>query len=503
MKRILAGIGLMLATPLIAQDAAPGLELKPKAPITVGQAFLLPSRILGEDRTIQVALPDGYSTGDRRYPAMYIVDGQWNFVNTRQAMQSLAITGRMPEMILVSIHTDAFRDRDLLPTRDEKQGLGGGADQLHRFIKEELIPVIEKQYRANGYRLLSGTSFGGVFVMHAFLKDPALFSGYLSLSPSMWWDDRLLIKRTQEFLKKSPGLENALYLSLADEGSGMGVEALAKVLRSEAPSGLKWKFEQFPQEVHESIAYRSIYDGLRFVFSGWKKDPVAFETRGDLVASGDTVKVELKGASKQICYSLDGTEPTLLSPVYDKPLEISKPTVIKAIPVFGNRLAGNTGSLAINVLRPHIAETQLPALKVGLKFAYFEGDWDKLPEFARLAPVKSGVAANLEMQERRRPDSFAFQFSGFLEIPEDGLYQFHLSSDDGSRLLLGDQVIVDNDGLHGDEERSGKAFLKAGKHRLMLQYFQKGGGVALKLAYSGPRMDRRELPFTALSCPVE
>lgn len=280
----------------------------------------------------------------------------------------------------------------------------------------------------------------------------------------------------------------------------MGVDALAQLLKSSAPAGLIWKFEKYPNETHGTIAFRSTYDGLRFAFSGWRRDPVLLESRGDLVSPGDSVKVEMKGKGKSIRYTLDGTEPSNRSALYEQPLIFTQPAVIKAIPIYGNDLAGNVSTMALDVFKPLASETALPALKSGLNYVYAEGDWDQLPDFAKLAPFKTGVATNLNMEERGKHDLFAFKFTGFLDIPEDAVYKFFLASDDGSRLLIGDQVIVNNDGLHGTEEKNGKVLLKQGKHRISILYFQKTGGIVLKLAYATDKMSRREIPFSAFSC---
>ncbi len=80
-------------------------------------------------------------------------------------------------------------------------------------------------------------------------------------------------------------------------------------------------------------------------------------------------------------------------------------------------------------------------------------------------------------------DDFAIEASGYLKIPEDNNYVFRLSSDDGSRLIIDDNVIIDNDGLHGTEAKDGEIALNAGYHPYRVEFFQSKGGKFLSLEW--------------------
>jgi hypothetical protein len=82
-----------------------------------------------------------------------------------------------------------------------------------------------------------------------------------------------------------------------------------------------------------------------------------------------------------------------------------------------------------------------------------------------------------------RPERYAIRFTGWLKVPDDALYEFGLSSDDGSNLSIGERVVVDNDGFHGVEEKTGMIALRAGLHPVTVRFFQAGGGVGLILRY--------------------
>lgn len=119
-----------------------------------------------------------------------------------------------------------------------------------------------------------------------------------------------------------------------------------------------------------------------------------------------------------------------------------------------------------------------------LRYAYYEGTWDRLPDFAKLKPVSTGVTAGFDVN-LGRPDNFALRFEGKIAIAKEGQYRFHLASDDGSRLFIDDQLVVNNDGIHPPKNELGRAFLKAGEHSVVIEFFEQGGGEELKVEYEG------------------
>lgn len=134
----------------------------------------------------------------------------------------------------------------------------------------------------------------------------------------------------------------------------------------------------------------------------------------------------------------------------------------------------------------------------GLDYAYFEGNWDVLPNFSALTAVKTGTVANFDLSPRNQNDYFAFRFTGFVNVPTDGEYTFFTSSDDGSKLFIGSTEVVNNDGLHGVQERSGTIGLKAGRHAITVTFFEKTGGEALTVSYQGPGIAKQAIPASAL-----
>lgn len=274
----------MLAIEFAAAQAPSidNLKIEPVA-VNTGFSVRFHSDILSEDRTISIALPDGYKPA-KKYPVLYMVDAQWNFNHTAQTMAWLSrcYSRMIPNTIVVGIHTGENRYRDLTPTRNKENQESGGADMFYKFLTEELVPFVEKSYSTYNYRVLGGVSLGGLFVIHAFTVNPGFFKGYLALSPSMWWDDRVMLNRFEDFISGKPVLHNRLYLALANEGKQMGVDSLAQILKKYSRKDLIWKFDPYPEEVHETVNYKGFYDGMKFIFADWRYPFVNFGLDQDL-----------------------------------------------------------------------------------------------------------------------------------------------------------------------------------------------------------------------------
>ncbi len=129
-----------------------------------------------------------------------------------------------------------------------------------------------------------------------------------------------------------------------------------------------------------------------------------------------------------------------------------------------------------------------------IKFSYYEGNWSKLPNFAELKPLLVGGADKIHQHvANRKRDYYGLRFESTLEIAADGEYSFRLASDDGSRLTIDGRVVVDNDGVHGVVEKTGKAKLAAGLHAVVVDFFEAGGGEEVRVEYEGPGVPRRPL----------
>jgi mono/diheme cytochrome c family protein len=126
-----------------------------------------------------------------------------------------------------------------------------------------------------------------------------------------------------------------------------------------------------------------------------------------------------------------------------------------------------------------------------MKFAYYEGTWDRLPDFSKLTPRLKGEAAGFDLSLALRPNNFALTFEGYLKIIREGTYRFILTSDDGSKLLIDGKTVVNNDGVHAPTTAFGTAKLPPGMHPILVSFFQGPGGVELHVDIEGPGLKRQ------------
>ncbi len=194
------------------------------------------SRYLDHDRTVIVYLPPGYDDGSAdRYPVLYLHDGQ-NIFDRATAFgeewhvdenaQQLIIDGEIQPLIIVGIYnTGEFRIDEYTPTCEKKmRGRGGHADDYGRMLIEELKPFIDATYKtlpSAASTAVGGSSLGGLLTMHLGLRYPTAISKLAVLSPSVWWDNRVLLTEVEALDHKLP-LEIWL-----DAGTDEGSETLA------------------------------------------------------------------------------------------------------------------------------------------------------------------------------------------------------------------------------------------------------------------------------------
>jgi hypothetical protein len=282
---------------------------------TTNNRVAIKSEVLGEDRVILVRTPPGYERDGRRYPVLYLTDGDAHLGHTASTIEFLSRNGRMPEMIVVAI-TNTDRTRDLTPTNasmwrpdgtEAKMPTSGGADKFLKFIETELIPKVEKDYRTQPYRVFAGHSFGGLFAIHALLTRPEAFNAYIAVSPSMHWDNQLLSRKAEEFFRDRKELDRTLYFTLANEGGAMreGFDRFKGILGKSKPKGFEWGAMLMEDEDHGSVVMRSHYQGFRKVFDGWQAT--------EAIAEGGAPAIEghYKQLSTRFGYAITPPEPLM------------------------------------------------------------------------------------------------------------------------------------------------------------------------------------------------
>ncbi|MBN1926391.1 MAG: alpha-L-fucosidase [Prolixibacteraceae bacterium] len=210
-------------------------------------------------------------------------------------------------------------------------------------------------------------------------------------------------------------------------------------------------------------------------------DKVNFETVSDI-------------ENAVVRYTVDGTIPTVASPASEGEnlLFPENSFVLKAACFIDGIPVSGISELSFDKVEPIAAKKGLTA-KPGLKFNYYEKLWEKLPDFRREEIVSSGICKKPDLSLRNTEFNYGFLFEGYINIPETGVYQFSLTSDDGSRLNISGKSVL-NDGLHAMRTRNLNIALEKGLHPVEIQFFQAGGEAGLEISWKTGNRPAEQIP---------
>lgn len=261
-----------LTVNLYAQNA---IKETSKDPLTIGEVATLPSKILSENRVLNIYLPDGYTAKDTlKYPVLYVLDGSMNedFIHIVGLTQYFNLQYTMPKTIVVGI-ANVDRKRDFtFPTNDKvlkrDYPTTGGSAKFMSFLEKEVQPFIEKNYNVNATKMLIGQSLGGLLATEILLKKMNLFTHYFIVSPSLWWDNESLLQDATAYITAQKDIPIYTYVSVGTEGKIMESEAtkLSEILKRADKKNLKSNFNFLPDENHASILHQSITEGFKLMF---------------------------------------------------------------------------------------------------------------------------------------------------------------------------------------------------------------------------------------------
>jgi|WetSurMetagenome_2_1015567.scaffolds.fasta_scaffold09679_4 predicted alpha/beta superfamily hydrolase len=453
------------------------------------------SDVLKQNRKISIFLPEGYDAKDARYPVIYVLDADGRDQHVVPTARFLFVNGKMPKAIVVGVF-NIDRNHDFLPDSSISANTGGGADNFVKFFKNELIPYINKNFKTETFRVLVGHSFGGVFAMHALLTDPDLFDAYISIDPSFWYKDNMQVKMAQSEFLKTKNWNKSIFIT-GREGTGMkemGITKMEKVLKASAPKDLNWKIAAYPNEDHGSVPFKSVYDGLRYIFDSGGSFQV-FPSSG-IIPKGTSAYAIIINNNPNLRYTTDGTEPTINSQVCKEKIILNKACTLKVRSVI-NRYKNVPTVTRIFSEGEYMNGIQSPDnLKQGLRYSYYEGVWDSVPDFSKLTAKKTGITENLDLNFASKRDSFGVQFEGYLHITIKDLYYIWVVSDDGSIVFFNNQPFLDNDGLHSAGNPVVKMVpLNPGYYPVTIKFFERTGSESITLGYVKSGKKLNAVPF--------
>lgn len=184
----------------------------------------------------------------------------------------------------------------------------------------------------------------------------------------------------------------------------------------------------------------------------------------------------------QIRYTTDGSDPSFESTLYTAPVEIQKSTVVKAACFDQKGERSRVVSLQMKQMPPKPATKLKADQSSGINYTYYEGKWKSLPDFKSIDVVSSGSTKLIGLDEiKHREDHFAVVFEGYIKMDETGTYTFYTYSDDGSRLFIDDELLIDADGDHSLTYYYGSTILEAGYHKIRVEYFEASGSESLSV----------------------
>jgi enterochelin esterase-like enzyme len=263
---VLAGVALSSAAPVVAQT----------------RIIRVPSRLLGEERVVHVSLPPNYGVAKQRYQVIYLLDGHVRqFFDLTVAAAAYDLTGdaheyAIPPQIVVGVDQ-----------RDRGADLGGNQELFTRFLVEELVPYIDREYRTAPFRTLIGHSLGGRFALMTFCRAPGVFPAVIAISAgggdSTSGD---AVRCLQQSFATERNALRQLVISAGDREARTlaGVQRLRDFLRSDAPPNWRWTVIDGAGLGHTATPLATIPPGLRFVHdaSVWEMPPAT----ADSVVSG-------------------------------------------------------------------------------------------------------------------------------------------------------------------------------------------------------------------------
>jgi len=275
----------------------------PKVTISNTETRTLYSSKVDQEFRVLVAFPYTYSNSENIYPVVYVLDANAGFGTVTEISRNLQLLKELPEMLVVGIdypvsdfwNSLGVRFRDLTPSTDdewldeniedyveffgvplENKGTGG-ADKFLQCLSEELIPLVEANYRVDpDDRTIFGHSLGGLFALYTLFHQTNAFRRYIIASPAIWWDNKVTLSYEEKYAAENSNLSAIIFMSVGsleepedepgESAMRTNMQVLSKALEGRGYEGLIFKTHLFEGETHASGFPAAISRGLRVVF---------------------------------------------------------------------------------------------------------------------------------------------------------------------------------------------------------------------------------------------
>ncbi|MDO1500410.1 alpha/beta hydrolase-fold protein [Winogradskyella maritima] len=229
---------------------------------------------LKEYRQFQINIPKKYDKADS-FDVLYVLDGEWGTSLTKTVYEFLGYAEFIPKNIVIVSIPNYYKDgvnmrrRDFTPVRVKNQPVSKGVINFNNFLKDELIPLINKEVSTNPRNnILYGSSLGGLFTIYSYLEEPTLFKSYISIEPVLRLGDNYLSKVADSKLEQNTDTKNRLWISSRNgkDFEDMGVSKFESILKSNPSKNLDWNVSTYENKTHFSVIWKGLYDGLKFIY---------------------------------------------------------------------------------------------------------------------------------------------------------------------------------------------------------------------------------------------
>lgn len=282
MKNTIA-ILCLLSTSILFGQTKGKTEKSTNKPFVLGQIEEFHSKIMNENRVLNVYLPNDYNANDsNEYPVIYLLDGSADedFVHIAGLVQfaSFEWINQVEKSIVVGIaNVDRRRDFSFPSTIESDlkfNPTSGHSATFISFIEQEVQPLIEKKYKTTTSKTLIGQSLGGLLATEILLKKPTLFNTYIIVSPSLWWNNGSILSEDSEVYKDSFTQPTTVYIGVGKEGLTpteiprvMEVDAnvLADQIAHSKSQAISLFFDYLPKENHATILHQAVMNAFRMI----------------------------------------------------------------------------------------------------------------------------------------------------------------------------------------------------------------------------------------------
>lgn len=229
--------------------------------------------------------------------------------------------------------------------------------------------------------------------------------------------------------------------------------------------------------------------------------PPVIDAPAAIFIDATTATMHCSQRNVELRYTLDGSEPTVSSPIASGGIGISQSSTLKARSFRDGKPMSSVVERRFDKVAPRTAAPSA-ITTIGLRFEAVTGDFDHVPNFDSYPDRAHGVCQGLDLTKALQPHHFAMRYAGFINVPKDDVYTLTIGSDDGSELFLDGGLLIDHNSLHSYEEKSATVALAKGLHPITVTFFEKSGGYDLKLFWSTPGTARQPVPVSALVIPA-